>query len=101
MEYFSGTLYIDHAKYRCYTFCKSRYSATTGQSLFKKGDVIMADKSNGSTRKKTPVSPDGKPLTRWHCDTYCRKVRHVTCEGEKGIDDNAPDLCPYFDEMLF
>jgi len=63
--------------------------------------LFMTDKNNVSTQEKTPVSPDGKPLMRWHCDTYCRKVRHVTCEGEKGIDDNAPDLCPYFDEMLF
>lgn len=38
---------------------------------------------------------------KWHCDIYCRKVRHVACEGQGHIDENAPDLCPYFDEMLY
>lgn len=38
---------------------------------------------------------------KWHCDIYCRKVRHVACEGQDHIDSNAPDLCPYFDEMLY
>lgn len=37
----------------------------------------------------------------WHCDIYCRKIRHIDCEGRKYRDENAPDLCPYFDEMLF
>ena len=37
----------------------------------------------------------------WHCDTYCRKIRHVTCEGKDHVNENAPDLCPYFDEMLY
>ncbi len=46
------------------------------------------------TRKK-------KMPEKWHCDTYCRKVRHISCEGAKGIDPDAPDLCPYYDEMLY
>lgn len=37
----------------------------------------------------------------WHCDIYCRKIRHIDCEGRKYRDENAPDLCPYFDEMLY
>ena len=37
----------------------------------------------------------------WHGVTYCRKVRHVSCEGEGHISDDAPNLCPYFDEMLY
>lgn len=37
----------------------------------------------------------------WHCDTYCRKICHINCEGKKNFQDNAPDLCPYFDEMLY
>lgn len=42
-----------------------------------------------------------KELREWHCDTYCRKIRHVTCEGRDHVNENAPDLCPYFDEMLY
>lgn len=42
----------------------------------------------------------GKP-EKWHCDIYCRKVRHVACEGQDHLDSDAPDLCPYFDEMLY
>ncbi len=38
---------------------------------------------------------------KWHCDTYCRNVRHINCKGAKGIDPEAPDLCPYYDEMLY
>lgn len=40
-------------------------------------------------------------ITDWHCDTYCRKVRHVSCEGEKGRNPNSPNRCPYLDEMLY
>lgn len=39
--------------------------------------------------------------TVWHCDIYCRKIRHVTCEGQENVSEDAPDLCPYFDEMLY
>lgn len=40
-------------------------------------------------------------ITSWHCDTYCRKVRYVSCEGEKGRDPKSPNRCPYLDEMLY
>lgn len=40
-------------------------------------------------------------IQEWHCDTYCRKIRHVSCEGEKYIKEDAPNLCPYFEEMLY
>ncbi|HCT92375.1 MAG TPA: hypothetical protein DF613_13520 [Lachnospiraceae bacterium] len=45
-------------------------------------------------------NPDAQPPT-WHCDIYCRNVRHVSCEGELCAEDCAPDLCPYYDEMLY
>ena len=37
----------------------------------------------------------------WHCDIYCRKVRHVTCEGRAHADDKSENRCPYLDEMLY
>ena len=37
----------------------------------------------------------------WHCDIYCRKIRHMDCEGKQHIKTDAIDLCPYFDEMLY
>lgn len=42
-----------------------------------------------------------KQITSWHCDTYCRNVRHVSCEGENGIDPDSPNRCPFLDEMLY
>lgn len=38
---------------------------------------------------------------QWHCDIYCRKIRFTECEGQEHINPDAPDLCPYFDEMLY
>lgn len=40
-------------------------------------------------------------IPEWHCDTYCRKIRHVSCEGKDNVKEDAPDLCPYFEEMLY
>ena len=57
----------------------------------------MEDKKKVAENKKTTEQMPQK----WHCDIYCRKVRHITCEGAEGIDPNAPDLCPYYDEMLY
>lgn len=45
-------------------------------------------------------NPDRQPET-WHCDTYCRKVRHVSCEGRLSAEDCSPNQCPYLDEMLY
>ncbi len=45
-------------------------------------------------------NPDYVPKL-WHCDTYCRKVRHVTCEGEFCAEEGAVNPCPYLDEMLY
>lgn len=45
-------------------------------------------------------NPDEQPPT-WHCDIYCRNVRHVSCEGELCAESCAPELCPYYDEMLY
>lgn len=53
----------------------------------------LSENTNNITEKTLP------PM--WHCDIYCRKIRHVDCEGKSHIDANAPELCPYFDEMLY
>lgn len=45
-------------------------------------------------------NPDEQPPT-WHCDTYCRKVRHVSCEGELCAEECSSEKCPYLDEMLY
>jgi len=57
-------------------------------------------KTTNSFREKMITAEKSVPL-EWHCDTYCRKVRHVRCEGEEHINPEAPNLCPYFDEMLY
>ncbi|MCD8023806.1 MAG: hypothetical protein LUF30_12835 [Lachnospiraceae bacterium] len=44
--------------------------------------------------------PDWSPKT-WHCDTYCRKIRHVSCEGMLSSEGAAKEACPYLDEMLY
>ncbi|MCD7744253.1 MAG: hypothetical protein LUI13_03005 [Lachnospiraceae bacterium] len=44
--------------------------------------------------------PDWSPET-WQCDTYCRKVRHVSCEGMLSSEGGAAKRCPYLDEMLY
>ena len=61
----------------------------------KKIDVENFQINETQELEKQEVKP------KWHCDTYCRKVRHVTCEGQGHIDPNAPDRCPYLDEMLY
>ncbi|MCD7739474.1 MAG: hypothetical protein LUH58_10650 [Lachnospiraceae bacterium] len=40
-------------------------------------------------------------LAPWHCDTYCRKVRYVSCEGRALADPSSPNCCPYLEEMLY
>lgn len=45
-------------------------------------------------------TPDWEPET-WYCDTYCRKIRHVSCEGRLSAEDGAPERCPYLEEMLY
>ena len=42
-----------------------------------------------------------EPAPSWHCNTYCRKVRHIYCEGQQYVKEDAPEQCPYFDEMLY
>lgn len=53
-----------------------------------------------SEHKLTEEEKPAKKQT-WHCDIYCRKIRHIDCEGRGNRDENAPELCPYFDEMLY
>ncbi|MCI6995465.1 MAG: hypothetical protein MR936_01425 [Eubacterium sp.] len=58
-------------------------------------------KNVGENNSPEQVSREQEKNPEWHCDTYCRKIRHVSCEGEKYIKEDAPDLCPYFEEMLY
>ena len=58
----------------------------------------MMDENKSELSQKVK---DNKTVTTWHCDIYCRKVRHVSCEGEKGVDPDSPNRCPYLDEMLY
>lgn len=44
--------------------------------------------------------PDWAPET-WRCDTYCRNVRHVSCEGMLSSEEGAGKPCPYLEEMLY
>ena len=57
-------------------------------------------KEKQETNSQNTVDTNDSKQT-WHCDTYCRKVRHVSCEGENNVSADAPNLCPYFDEMLY
>ena len=52
-------------------------------------------------KKETETLLDNEPVKEWHCDIYCRKIRYTKCEGQEHINPDAPDLCPYFDEMLY
>ncbi len=52
-------------------------------------------------KSKAQETENQESKQTWHCDIYCRKIRHVTCEGREHANSNAPDLCPYFDEMLY
>lgn len=61
----------------------------------KKTDIIK-ERDEKSVENNT-----NEQITSWHCDTYCRKVRHVSCEGEKGRNPASPNRCPYLDEMLY
>ena len=54
-----------------------------------------------NTNSKNSEQEIACPAASWHCDTYCRKIRHTSCEGEGRIDENATQLCPYFEEMLY
>lgn len=59
----------------------------------------MEEMKNHDFQTQQPENQEPKQV--WHCDIYCRKVRHVTCEGQEHVDPDAPDLCPYIDEMLY
>ena len=52
-------------------------------------------------KKETENIKKQEPVKEWHCDIYCRKIRHTKCEGQEHINPDAPDLCPYFIEMLY
>ena len=55
----------------------------------------MVEKSKTEQQTPTEIVPE------WHCDIYCRKIRHVQCEGREYAKEGATELCPYFDEMLY
>lgn len=58
-------------------------------------------KNVGENNSQEQVSQEQEKIPEWHCDTYCRKIRHVSCEGKDNVKEDAPDLCPYFEEMLY
>jgi hypothetical protein len=57
-------------------------------------------KDDTGTKKTEKKEEPQTTLTRWHCDTDCRAANRA-CRGEQGKDPKAPDLCPYFEDMLF
>ncbi|MCD8129726.1 MAG: hypothetical protein LUE16_00350 [Lachnospiraceae bacterium] len=54
-----------------------------------------------SDKQESRSAGGGEHPAAWHCDTYCRKVRYVTCEGRAFADPSAPECCPYLEEMLY
>lgn len=59
------------------------------------------DLPEGSAKSSDLPENRSKQAAKWHCDIYCRKIRHVTCEGREYADSSAAELCPYYDEMLY
>jgi hypothetical protein len=59
----------------------------------------MKHTGNEELHTETGGEPE-TALTRWHCDTDCRAANRP-CRGEKGKDPKAPELCPYYEDMLF
>ena len=81
----------------------TRNAAITANNFLKKNRHLMSEEESHALRVLIAAAiqnPDQKPRL-WHCDTYCRNVRHVSCEGEFCMDPEAVDKCPYLDEMLY
>ena len=81
----------------------TKKAAVTANAFLKKNRHLMSDEEAHALKLLIAAAvknPDDQPPTR-HCDTYCRKVRHVSCEGELCAEDGAAATCPYLDEMLY
>lgn len=81
----------------------TKQAALTANMFLKKNRQLMTDEEAGALRiliAAAAQNPDQQPAT-WHCDTYCRKVRHASYEGELCADSNAQASCPYLEEMLY
>ncbi len=81
----------------------TKQAAVTANIFLKKNRHLMSDEEAHALRiliAAASQDPDQQPQL-WHCDTYCRNVRHVSCDGEFGVDSDAQDVCPFLDEMLY
>ena len=66
-----------------------------------KEEYMMDEKNVKAAGNETMNESEDSQQPAWHCDIYCRKIRHVSCEGEKYVKSDAEMLCPYYDEMLY
>ncbi len=81
----------------------TKQAAIIANQFLKKNQHLMSETEAHALRlliAAADQNPDQQPET-WHCDTYCRKVRHAVCEGELSVDSKAEKSCPYLDEMLY
>ncbi len=81
----------------------TKNAATIVNEFWKKHQHLMNDEESMSMKILIAAAmqqDDWQPST-WHCDIYCRKVRHVSCEGDMCAIDSSPAACPYLDEMLY
>ena len=81
----------------------TRQAAEIANVYLKKNRHLMNEEEAHALRiliAAAVQNPDQEPRM-WHCDTYCRNVRHVSCDGEFCMDPNAPETCPFLDEMLY
>lgn len=81
----------------------TKKAAVTVNAFWKKYRHLMSDDEAHALKiliAAAAKNPDQQPET-WHCDVYCRKVRHVSCEGELCAEECSPASCPYLDEMLY
>lgn len=81
----------------------TRQAAVTANAFLLRNRHLMSDEEAHALRlliAAAAQNPDQQPTT-WNCDTYCRKVRHVSCEGMLCVDDRSQEVCPYLDEMLY
>ena len=81
----------------------TRQAAVTANLFLKRNGHLMNEEDVHAMRVLIAAAvqnPDQQPRM-WHCDTYCRNVRHVSCEGEFCADSGAAEVCPFLDEMLY
>lgn len=81
----------------------TRKAAATANAFLRRSRHLMSQEEAHALRvliAAAAQNPDQEPAL-WHCDTYCRKVRHASCEGELCTDEDAPAVCPYLEEMLY